>query len=82
MGYKDKDRQRAYQRDWVRQKRVKGSTEGSTSMGSTQQGSTSVTAGIQEPSVAIVERPVIDEPVKPQSHNPMMVGYVPPKERV
>lgn len=35
MGYKDKDRQREAQREWVRQKRLKeqGSTQGSTKRG-------------------------------------------------
>ncbi len=63
--YKDKAKQRAYQRNWVRQKRSKGSTkvrqedEGSTSLENVESFTT---------------------PVVPQSHNPMMVGYVPPME--
>lgn len=35
MPFKDRDRQRAYQRDWVRRRRLQGSTKGSTEQGST-----------------------------------------------
>jgi len=99
MAYKDKDKQRKYQRNWVRQKR-----------GSTRQGSTDVIPKV-EPNVIpcntqtvmpkdmgkaiiaqVAKRQIEnkygtvanaitnlcgDKP-KPQSHNPMMVGYVPP----
>ena len=93
--YKDKDRQREYQKQWVRQKRAL--------QGSTQQGSTRFNAGELSPpselrgdddvsAQSIVARAKkngvtigqqhtheqgIAEQPKPQSYNPMMVGYVP-----
>ncbi|KKL54995.1 hypothetical protein LCGC14_2259810, partial [marine sediment metagenome] len=71
------DKQRAYQRQWVRQKRAKGSTR---VLGSTEiPNSIKLKVATHEimTSGAIVV-PDVMRP-KPQSHNPMMVGYVPPK---
>lgn len=91
MSYKDKDRQREYQRKWVRHKR---------------KGSTAINRENVEPSVEPSVRPVVEmldkiiingidmktvfnmgepsEPIplkpEPQSYNPMMVGYVPPQD--
>ncbi|MHC4270658.1 MAG: hypothetical protein ACYSTS_19685 [Planctomycetota bacterium] len=66
--YKDKDKQREYQRNWVRQKRAKGSTNVIPS------DTTSV-----EPDTGYQRNYEIQEP-EPQSTNPMKVGYVPPVE--
>ena len=92
--YKDKDRQREYQRNWVRQKRAKGSTEvqGSTVIPKCSSvvpdGSTTIDI-VDVLHARILARHKImssgamavpDKPKpKPQSHSPMMVGYVPPE---
>lgn len=92
--YKDKDRQREYQRNWVRQKRAKGSTEVIPSdtlsvepddsllqPSFLKQVESFTTADViweSEPGAAAeLSRAVVE----PQSYNPMMVGYVPPKEQ-
>ena len=82
MTYKEKDRQREYQRNGVRQKRAKGSTRTKMvarvrSSDGTEQDS--LRAG-NDRLIAVLGGPVI-VPVEPeqQSHSPMMVGYVPPK---
>ena len=65
MPYKDKGRVRQYQREWVRQKRTKGSTgissagmgstlEGSTNKGSTREGSTPIGVGSTEGSTEVM----------------------------
>ncbi len=84
--YKDKDKQREAVKLAVRRHRAKGITpKGIT--GITEQGITtvqpsplevveSVTADIKpEPPIDYRPKPIA---VKTQSHNPMMVGYVPP----
>ena len=69
MPYKDKAKQKEYQRNWVRHKR---------------NGSTDVTDNV-EPIVEPFEvvntsiNPKCNKP-EPQSYNPMMVGYVPPQD--
>lgn len=70
--YKDKGRQREYQRNWVRQKRAKGST--------VRQGSTIPDVIPKDDREIVPFCPALPKPVPPQSYNPMMVGYVPPVE--
>ena len=68
MTYKDPDKQREAQRDWVRQKRA-------------EQGSTKQRPARLAPIPIPCEiKPKRDKDIKPQSYNSMMVGYVPPRE--
>lgn len=75
MAYKDKEKQREYQRNWVRQKR------GSTRV--RQPESSTLVIPTCEQIVGVLHKRILANPKveikpKPQSHNSMMVGYVPP----
>ncbi len=94
MAYKDKAKQKAYQAEWVRQKRAsKGSTDkqGSTEVNlrplalAESQTSESVTQ-IEKVLATPIEglnNKYLDSympTIEQQSHSPMMVGYVVPEE--
>ena len=69
MMYKDKDKQKEYQRYWVRQKRAKGST-----------GLTGRPDIVDVLHARVLANPKVK--FKPQSHNPTMIGYVPPEAEI
>ncbi len=87
--YKDKDKQRKANKEAAKRYRdnKKGMTEGVTTDDSII---TPVTLSVIPKDKKIVipwhnnrlepMKQLRREPVKPQSHSPMMVGYVPPKE--
>ena len=65
MAYKDKDRQREAVRLAVRRHRAKGITHGPV---------------IPKDVIPSKQPDVIPSKAESQSYNPMMVGYVPPKD--
>ncbi len=88
--YKDKDKQREAVKLATRRYRAKGITQKvSHNKGITGESVTVSQESLQQPSplrqvdsfttadVIIDDKP---KPVKAQSHNPMMIGYVPPRD--
>ena len=72
--YKDKDKQREAVKQAVRRHRAKGITEGIT------QANDVIPSVIPELPSVFDEETIKNLP-EPQSYNPMMVGYVPPKPK-
>lgn len=82
--YKDKDRQREAVRLAVRRHRAKGITKVLHNEGITVSQDEVVipkcSRAMPDGSTDIGVVKVLHEGIKPQSHNSMMVGYVPPRE--